>query len=287
LGKIEMSRKEIDEEGGKPQINEPSSELHHPARFLDIPEVLEHVFFPKVVRPGFLSGEIISIKVEKPVAIEGVLHFASISAPTIIFFHGNGETAYDYEDLGPIYASLGINLFVADYRGYGSSGGEPTYSAMLEDGELVLMELYRLRRERGLSGALFVMGRSLGSAPALELAGRFPSMIRGLIIESGFADTYRLLVTLGVDSRVLDPENELQVSNLQKMKNVAMPVLVIHGELDEIIPFSEGIDLYHASPAIDKEILLIPGAGHNTLFSLGLEEYLRAVSSFVHRLGGG
>lgn len=282
-----MSRNEIDEEGGKPKINDPSSELDHPARFLDIPEVLEHIFFPEVVHPSSSSGEIISIEVERPIAIEGVLHFASISAPTIIFFHGNGETAYDYDDLGPMYVVLGINLFVADYRGYGTSGGEPTYSAMLEDAEKVLTELNRLRKERGLSGGLFVMGRSLGSAPALELASRFPDRIRGLIIESGFADAYRLLVTLGVDRSVLDPDKEHQVSNLLKMKKVAVPVLVIHGEMDEIIPVREGIDIYNAAPAIDKEILLIPGAGHNTLFSLGLEEYLRAVSSFVHRLSGG
>jgi alpha-beta hydrolase superfamily lysophospholipase len=281
-----MSRKEIVEADGKPKISGPGSEMDHPARFLDIPEVLEHVFFPRVVRPGASRGEIISIEVEKPITIQGVLHFASSLAPTIIFFHGNGETAYDYDDLGPIYAGLGINFFVADYRGYGTSGGEPTYSAMLEDAELVLLKLCRLQRERGLSGALFVMGRSLGSAPALELASRFADRMRGLIIESGFADTYRLLVTLGVDSSFLVPDKELQVSNLQKMKRVTMPVLVIHGELDEIIPVNEGIDLYNADPVDDKEILLIPGAGHNTIFSLGLGEYLKAVSSFVHRLGG-
>jgi alpha-beta hydrolase superfamily lysophospholipase len=90
---------------------------------------------------------------------------------------------------------------------------------------------------------------------------------------------------LGVDRNILDPDKEIQVSNLQKMRRVAVPVLVIHGELDEIIPVNEGIDLYNAAPVDDKEILLIAGAGHNTLFSLGLGEYLKAVSSFVHRLG--
>jgi alpha-beta hydrolase superfamily lysophospholipase len=259
--------------------------MDHPARFLDIPEVLEHIFFPRVMRPGASRGEIISIEVDKSVAIDGVFHFASSSAPTIVFFHGNGETAYDYDDLGSIYAGLGINLFVADYRGYGTSGGEPSYSAMLEDAEKVLMVIQSLRRQRGLPEPLFVMGRSLGSAPALELAIRFPNQIRGLIIESGFADTYRLLITLGVDRNILDPDKEIQVSNLQKMRRVAVPVLVIHGELDEIIPVNEGIDLYNAAPVDDKEILLIAGAGHNTLFSLGLGEYLKAVSSFVHRLG--
>jgi len=265
-------------------IGSPGTGLSNPARFLDIPEVLEHLFFPVSVDPGVSSGEIISIEVEKLIAIEAVLHFASASAPTIIFFHGNGETAYDYDDLGPFFIRMGINLFVADYRGYGTSGGEPTCSAMLEDAEELLVGLRRLREERGLSGALFVMGRSLGSAPALELAGRFTDQISGLIVESGFAHTYRLLITLGVDRSVLDPDKEMLVSNLEKMKKIAGPVLIIHGERDEIIPASDAIELYNASPAIDKEILLIPVAGHNTLFSLGLKEYLKAVSSFAFRL---
>jgi alpha-beta hydrolase superfamily lysophospholipase len=267
-------------------VSSPGAGLSNPARFLDIPEVLEHLFFPVNVDPGISSGEIIPVEVEKLIAIEAVLHFASASAPTIIFFHGNGETAYDYDDLGAFLIRMGINLFVADYRGYGTSGGEPTYSAMLGDAEKILMELRRLREERSLTGTLFVMGRSLGSAPALELAGRFADQISGLIIESGFAHTYRLLVTLGADGKVLDPEKEMLVSNLEKMKKIAVPVLIIHGEGDEIIPCSEAIELYNASPATDKEILLIPGAGHNTLFSLGLKEYLKAVSSFAFRLAG-
>jgi pimeloyl-ACP methyl ester carboxylesterase len=269
-----------------PMISDPGTGPSNPARFLDIPEVLEHLFFPVTVDPGISTGEIIPIEVDRLIAIEAVFHFASVSAPTIIFFHGNGETAYDYDDLGAFFIRLGINLFVADYRGYGTSRGDPSYSAMLEDAEKLLMGLRRLRVERGLTGALFVMGRSLGSASALELASRFADQICGLIIESGFAHTYRLLVTLGADRSFLDPEKEMLVSNLGKMKKIAVPVLIIHGERDEIIPCSDAIELYNASHAADKEILLIPGAGHNTLFSLGLKEYLKAVSSFVVSLAG-
>jgi alpha-beta hydrolase superfamily lysophospholipase len=280
-----MNRDEIDKEGER--ARGASSELDRAASFLDIPEVLEHVFFPRPVHPESSSGEIISISVEKHVTVEAILYFASSSAPNIIFFHGNGETAYDYDELGPIFAGMGINLLIADYRGYGTSGGEPSFSAMLKDAVEVLGDFQRLRRERNLSGGLFVMGRSLGSAPALELASRFGDQISGLILESGFADTFRLLATLGVARRFLDPDKELLVSNLLKMKNVALPVLVIHGEEDEIIPCSEGVDLFNAANADEKEILIIPGAGHNTIFSVGLKEYLKAVISFVYRLGGG
>lgn len=88
----------------------------------------------------------------------------------------------------------GVNFLVADYRGYGLSGGVPTVSAMLGDSHHIL-DYARIRLEaNGYGGPLVVMGRSLGSAPALELAAHRDG-IDGLIIESGFALTARPCLT--------------------------------------------------------------------------------------------
>ena len=75
------------------------------------------------------------------------------------------------------------------------------------------------------------------------------------------------------------------MSNLEKMKKVTQPVLIIHGEADEIIPVSDGLDLYRTARNEAKEILIVPGAGHNTLMLLGLEDYLEAIGSFVEKIG--
>jgi alpha-beta hydrolase superfamily lysophospholipase len=254
--------------------------------FLDDPLVLLHMFYPRKsdVLEVISGGEVISFEVDEGVNIDCVVFLAEKQAPNVLFFHGNGEIAYDYEDIGPLYASRGINFLVADYRGYGSSGGCPKYSSMLKDAEITMHNFRAYLESRDFSGGLFVMGRSLGSAPALELASIYPHLITGLIIESGFAHTYNLLLTLGVDPNLLNPEKEILVSNLEKMKKVSSPALIIHGEKDEIIPVTDGIDLYSAALAEDKELLLIPEAGHNTLFCYGLEAYLEAVRSFVIRL---
>jgi alpha-beta hydrolase superfamily lysophospholipase len=272
---------------GKQDDTDPSSSL-------DDPRILKHVFYPRrVERQPIETAEVgknnfrritISFQVDENVRIEGLGYLAGSSAPNLLFFHGNGETAYDYEDIGPLFAHIGINFFVTDYRGYGTSGGSPTFSGMMRDAEKIFKKLIDLLNERGLTGYIFVMGRSLGSAPALELCRKFPDRIRGLIIESGFAHTHKLLIALGVDSRLLRPEEEAYVSNLEKMKKVSLPVLVIHGEEDEVIPLSDGLDLYSVAATEDKELLLVPNAGHNTLLFYGLKEYLKAINNFIHRL---
>jgi alpha-beta hydrolase superfamily lysophospholipase len=271
---------------GKLENTDPSSSL-------DDPRILRHVFYPRQVErqptettedENGLKRIMISFQVDENVSIEGLGYLAGSSAPNLLFFHGNGETAYDYEDIGPLFAHMGINFFVTDYRGYGTSGGSPTFSGMMKDAEEIFKKFIDIRNERGLTGNIFVMGRSLGSAPALELCHRFPDGIKGLIIESGFAHTFKLLIALGVDSRLLKPEEETSVSNLEKMKKVSLPVLVIHGEEDEVIPLSDGLDLYRVAATEDKELLLVPNAGHNTLLLYGLREYLKAINSFVHRL---
>ena len=84
--------------------------------------------------------------------------------------------------------AAGINLFVADYRGYGRSGGRPTVSNMLKDSHALLRGFKGTMADRGFNGSHFIMGRSLGSASAIELAANCPDEFKGMIIESGFCD---------------------------------------------------------------------------------------------------
>jgi pimeloyl-ACP methyl ester carboxylesterase len=127
------------------------------------------------------------IPVEPDVMVGARLHLEGKSSPNILFFHGNGEIVADYDDLGPIYNQMGINFLPVDYRGYGRSTGTPTVSAMMKDCHVILAYVTDWLREKGYTGSLITMGRSLGSASALELAATHGEKISGLIIESGFA----------------------------------------------------------------------------------------------------
>jgi hypothetical protein len=125
------------------------------------------------------------------------------------------------------------------------------------------------------------MGRSLGSASALELAAAQGSRIDGLIIESGFAYAEPLLRLLGVDAGRLGFQEENGFRNVDKIRQFNKPSLIIHAEFDHIIPFADGQALYDASPAEDKTLLMIPGANHNDIFMQGLQEYLAAVKKLA------
>jgi fermentation-respiration switch protein FrsA (DUF1100 family) len=127
------------------------------------------------------------------------------------------------------------------------------------------------------------MGRSLGSASALELADRRKEEMDGLVVESGFAHTGPLLALLGVNTAALGFDEEKGVSNLAKIKTWDKPALIIHAEFDHIIPFSDGQALYDACPSSDKRLLKIPGANHNDLFMRGLDAYMKAVSNLCER----
>jgi pimeloyl-ACP methyl ester carboxylesterase len=256
---------------------------------LDRPEALAGLFHPRAgYRPSGQSSEgDLRIPLAEGVVIGGRGYLADPAAATLLFFHGNGEIAEDYDDLGPVYARSRINFLAVDYRGYGQSTGWPTASTMLADSRPVLDFVTGWLKRQGHTGPLIIMGRSLGSAPALELACHHPEAIAGLILESAFAHTGPLLRRLGVNLAALQFEERQGFRQLDKMRTVTRPTLIIHAEHDHIIPFADGQALYDASPAQDKRLVKIPGADHNTIFAVGWRLYLEAVQTFVGPLQAG
>ena len=125
------------------------------------------------------------------------------------------------------------------------------------------------------------MGRSLGSACAIEIAIHYPDKAANLIIESGFAYTYELLNSLGVPQTLLPKEREEEVSVLPLMKEITVPTLIIHGENDFLIPVKNGYALHEHVASNKKELLIISGAGHNDLLIVGFQQYIEAVEAFL------
>jgi fermentation-respiration switch protein FrsA (DUF1100 family) len=254
---------------------------------LDRPEILMFLFHPRPEwgspGPG-PSSEDMLIQVEDDVAVGGRFHLAGEEAPTILFFHGNGEIVADYDDIGALYLDKGINFFPVDYRGYGRSSGKPTITAMMRDCHVIFYYVRSWLKERGHTGPFIVMGRSLGSASALELSAHYGDQIAGLVIESGFAYAGPLLQLLGINMEALGIKEEQGFRNIDKISIFDKPTLIIHAEKDHIISFTEGEALYNASPARDKRLLKIPGANHNDIFLRGMKEYMEAVKGLVEAL---
>ncbi len=250
---------------------------------LDHPDILQVMFHPRRDF-GFASApgaQPISITVEPGVAIGGRLYSANAEAPAILYFHGNGEIAADYDFIAPAYTALGLTLLVVDYRGYGASDGTPTASHLLSDALAVFEAIDDVFQDNKLTPAqLYIMGRSLGSAAAIEVALQAGQKLAGLIIESGFSDTLALLARLGVRVQGVD-ESLAGFGNAAKMEQITTRTLVIHGQNDVLIPATDGQELHRRCAAADKRLVLIPGTGHNDLMMVGRAQYFEAIEQFL------
>jgi alpha-beta hydrolase superfamily lysophospholipase len=256
----------------------------HELEALDKPEILQFIFYPRKdffeisAAANVIAG---TIPVDKAISISYCFYFSDKKHPNILFFHGNGETASDYEPIGSIYNQIGVNLFVADYRGYGRSGGEPTLTNMIKDTHPIFEGFKRMLGEKEFSGNLFLMGRSLGSASAIELASHYQSQLTGLIIESGFANLFNLFKYLGFPLKSLGIDVPGTPYSLKLIREISLPTLIIHGEYDQIVPVEEGKALYESIAAKDKRLIIIPGVDHNTIMSGGMQPYLQALHDFI------
>ena len=259
--------------------------------FLDRPEILS-VIFPVVYAPFYPTDYLqssspdvpgSSIEVEDGISISCGFWISGKEAPSILYFHGNGETVASHDWIAPLYNQRGINLFVADYRGYGTSEGKPTISNMIGDAHTIFKGLRELIEKEGFKQNLFLMGRSLGSLPAIELAFNYQDEICGLIIESGAANNFRGLWNyLGISGKEAILSEESLFLNKVKIRQIHQPTLIIHGERDQIISVKEGEELYQSSGAQDRRILIIPEADHNDVMVVQPGLYFDTIEEFVN-----
>ncbi len=248
----------------------------------DRPEISQFIFYPRRDPAPQDDIALYSVEVGEGVSVVCRFYPAQEGKATILYFHGNGETAGDYDIVSSLYTTLGINLFVADYRGYGLSTGEPTISHILHDAHPIFARLREVIKEGGHSEAIFVMGRSLGSAPAIEVAFRFQNDLKGLIVESGFSDASRLLSYIGLPLKIPAQQGE-GFPNGYKMRSIRIPTLLIHAAEDHLIPLHEAEELLRLSAAEEKRLVVIPRADHNTLMMVGRDRYFQEIEEFVKR----
>ena len=244
---------------------------------LDDPNISKNSFYPRQGWTPIPDGvQDYTINVGDDIGLSCRFFPAGNRSPTILFFYGNGETAIDYNSIAPMYNQIGLNFFVADYRGYGKSGGSPSFTTMLSDANTVLEAMKIVLGASGFQGPVFVMGRSMGRHSAFELAAKDDPVIDGVIIESGRP-------SLGQFTGGLAPEqaSELEEAYRAKAASIAIPVLVIHGEMDALAPLEDAEEMFRNFASTNKKMLMIPGAGHNDLLFKGMDEYFTAIRDFI------
>ncbi len=248
-------------------------------------DMISHiVFHPRHEEPGFSAKGIPTVTPTDAGQIGGYLHLNEASNVLLMFFHGNGEIAADYDMLADFYMNCGVNYWVVDYQGYGRSSGRPSYSKLFTDADTLFASIQEIEKaaKKDFSHIL-VMGRSLGSAPAIYLASKYQKQLSGLVLDSAFAYGLELIHRIG--GPMLSQENLVNFTdNIDHIKQCSLPTLLIHGTNDRIIPFSDAIALYEASPSPAKKLIEIPGAGHNDMLYLGAQFYFHELKSYITQI---
>jgi hypothetical protein len=255
--------------------------------FIDDPRISNVVFYPRKIKiPEEMSPNVKALKfqISEEILIGGFCYIKDKNLPTILLFHGNGEIASDYQHSAPIYFNYGVNLAVADFRGYGFSTGNPVYSGLINDAYPIFQIFKDWMAENGFKNSLFVQGRSMGSVCAAEIGSHDPEDLKGIIFESGFASLYDMMTRVfGVGGPDITPEALSEFSNDTRIKKCHKPVLIIHGTLDMIIPNEQARLIHDAIPeGVDKELVMIKGAGHNDI-SFHEKEYFIPLKKFIEK----
>ena len=250
---------------------------------IDKENLIKSIFYPrKSSAPIDEKDHLVNVAPGIKIGIR--LFIKDKNAPTILYFHANAEITNEYDDFATIYHQYGINLIVAGYRGYGHSTGNPNKDNLLHDALIIFEYVKNYLIDNSISGSLIIMGRSLGSAAAAHIISKKINDLDGCIIESGFATEIPLLSLMNINPTDIDFKLEDGFDNLIKFKEYVKPLLVIHAELDDIIPLSQADMIMIETMSENKKIFKVEGAGHNNIISVAREHYFANIRDFIENI---
>ena len=201
---------------------------------------------------------------------------------TWLWFHGNGgNVGTRVGQLERAHHELGVHQFIFDYRGYGRSEGKPTERGTYADARAALSYL-RSRPELDQERIVY-FGHSLGAAVCIELALDNPPYGMALINPfSSIKDMAALALSVPFAGLFV----RRHYNSVQRISRVHAPLLVIHSELDEIVPYEQGLKLYRAANR-PKRFVTLWGATHNNAQYVAADALARSLVEFRDGLAGG
>jgi len=206
---------------------------------------------------------------------------AGTTQTTVVWFHGNaGNISNRVPNILALHESIGVNILIFDYRGYGRSEGTPSEQGTYQDAEAAIR--YVRSRSDVDSDQLIYFGRSLGCAVAAEMALSAPPW--ALVLESGFTSVKAMARRAYPFAPGIELLVRAKYDAVDKVGRVDVPVMVLHGTDDDIVPFEMGEQLFEVAQHQSKRFYAIDGAGHNDTYEVGGAHYFGAIASFVASL---
>lgn len=225
-----------------------------------------------------LSGlplEEVWLPVDDVVTVFGWFIDAGPTSPVLLWCHGNaGNVSHRLENIRQLY-QRGISVMIFDYRGYGRSTGVPSEAGFYQDA--LASYDYLIQHRRISPERLIIFGRSLGSSVAGEVAIRRSSA--GLMVEGSFPSIQAMSDHhyFGLPTRWL---MDVDFNLAKKVRVLQVPLLVIHGEQDSIVPMALGRQVFETAHE-PKRWYAVSGAGHNDVPFVGGESYYREMDLFI------
>lgn len=221
------------------------------------------IFLPEALEPNYQYAFDAPFKEYNITMNDGAslnaLHF-QVPEPKglILYFHGNAGNLARWGEIVIPFTDYGYEVLVVDYRGYGKSNGKRSKSRMISDSDVLYNFALKIEKE----DRLILYGRSLGSAFASHLAGKYaPARV---ILETPFyslCDVAKDLLPMYPTTLLLD----YNFKNYQSLKGVQSPVSIFHGTEDEVVPFESGRKLFESIDSSEKVLIKVEGGHHNDL----------------------
>ncbi len=235
------------------------------------------LFFPdrRVIPPtsGSLDYEDVEIRTNDGERLHGWwVRSAFASLGHVLLCHGNAGNVTSRAAYARLLAAAGFDVLLFDYRGYGRSTGKPSEEGTYRDARAVLEVL--LRRDGVDPSRILYLGESLGGAVALHLAIESPPA--GVVLQSAFTNVRDMAhAVYPFIPRAIVPD---AYPSLKIIAKLTVPLLVLHGRHDDIVPLAHGRALYAAAPSACKRMEIFEQAGHNDLLVLAGSEWIKAIS---------
>lgn len=208
----------------------------------------------------------------------------------IYFFHGNAEVCTALDDVAEMLHSCGAAVLSVDYRGYAWGTGQPSLKKLCPDAEQCFLQSESLLQAAGVGEAKRVMlGRSIGATCAVHLAAKQARRVHGLIVDSGLMSIKQIPTVSMLAPMVFQGQTEKfamlpePFDTLGKLPSVGCPVLVMHGDKDEIVPYQQAVQCHEKLATGSKKLQCWVGAGHNDCWALYFEAWKQEVKTLLEQ----
>jgi uncharacterized protein len=194
----------------------------------------------------------------------------------IIYFHGNAENMYSRLKEAQQLFNFGYNVLIISYRGYAKSQGKPTEKGIYIDGESALE--YSKNQLGYDLGNIIIYGRSIGTTVAVEISQK--KLIEKLILITPLSNGKDFAKSKGLG--YLNSMVGNAFDSINKLQNIEVPLLIIHGNRDNVVSIDDGRKLFN-SYKHEKIFIEIDGGGHNNLEKINPQLFWGSIESFLEK----